>query len=57
MSSHTNFRWKISRDTQYVAEPRIFVECVPERWAYEITTVRAQINNANWLENAMQSRK
>ena len=23
----------------------------PERWAYEITTVRAQINNADWLEN------
>ena len=24
---------------------------VPERWAYEITKVTAEISNANWLEN------
>ena len=32
------------------AEDSFCWNAVPERWAYEITTVRAQINNADWLE-------
>ena len=35
---------------QSYAEDSFCWNAVPERWAYEITTVRAQINNADWLE-------